>query len=69
MAYEHILVNAEDGVAILTLNRAEKLNAMNRRLDRHRAGTGGAQRGGSDGARLLRGEDPGVVGSQGDLTD
>jgi enoyl-CoA hydratase len=32
MAYEHILVDVEDGVAILTLNRPEKMNAMNRKL-------------------------------------
>ena len=32
MAYEHILVDVEDGVAILTLNRPEQLNAMNRKL-------------------------------------
>jgi len=32
MAYEHILVDREDGVGILTLNRPEVLNAMNRAL-------------------------------------
>ena len=30
--YEHILVDVEDGVAIVTLNRPESLNAMNRKL-------------------------------------
>ena len=34
MTYEHILANVEDGVAILTLNRPESLNAMNRKLVR-----------------------------------
>ena len=32
MNYEHILVDVEDGVAIVTLNRPEQLNAMNRKL-------------------------------------
>jgi enoyl-CoA hydratase/carnithine racemase len=34
MSYEHILVEAEDGVGIITLNRPDKLNAMNRQLSR-----------------------------------
>ncbi len=32
MSYEHILVDIEDGVGIVTLNRPDKLNAMNRQL-------------------------------------
>jgi enoyl-CoA hydratase len=32
--YEHILVEVEDGVAIVTLNRPDKMNAMNRKLNR-----------------------------------
>ncbi|HET6606321.1 MAG TPA: enoyl-CoA hydratase/isomerase family protein [Rhodopila sp.] len=32
MSYEHILVEQEDGVGIVTLNRPEVLNAMNRAL-------------------------------------
>lgn len=32
MSYEHILLNREDGVGIITLNRPDVLNAMNRRL-------------------------------------
>ena len=32
MAYETILTEVEDGVGIVTLNRPESLNAMNRQL-------------------------------------
>jgi enoyl-CoA hydratase len=32
MTYEHILLDREDGVGIVTLNRPDVLNAMNRRL-------------------------------------
>jgi len=32
MAHEHILVESEDGVGIITLNRPDVLNAMNRKL-------------------------------------
>ncbi|MGH7116604.1 MAG: enoyl-CoA hydratase/isomerase family protein, partial [Stellaceae bacterium] len=32
MSYEHILVDLEDGVGVVTLNRPDKLNAMNRKL-------------------------------------
>jgi enoyl-CoA hydratase len=32
MAHEHILVDIEDGVGIVTLNRPDVLNAMNRKL-------------------------------------
>jgi hypothetical protein len=32
MTYEHILIDAEEGVGIVILNRPDKLNAMNRQL-------------------------------------
>jgi enoyl-CoA hydratase len=32
MTYEHILVDVEDAVAVVTLNRPDSLNAMNRKL-------------------------------------
>ena len=32
MTYEHILLDREDGVGLITLNRPEKFNAMNRQL-------------------------------------
>jgi len=38
MTYETILVEAEDGVGIVTLNRPDKLNAMNRLLTRELSG-------------------------------
>jgi hypothetical protein len=34
MVYEHMLVDVDDGVATLTLNRPAQLNAMNRTLGR-----------------------------------
>src|SRR5215212_3729936 len=33
MTYEHILVDVEEGVAVLTMNRPDQLNAMNRKLN------------------------------------
>jgi len=39
MTHEHILLDREDGVAIVTLNRPEVLNAMNRKLMRELADT------------------------------
>ena len=32
VTYEHILLDREDGVGIVTLNRPDVLNAMNRKL-------------------------------------
>jgi len=32
MSYEHILLDIEDGVGLITLNRPDSLNAMNRKL-------------------------------------
>ena len=34
MSYEYILYDVEDGVAVITMNRPESLNAMNRALNR-----------------------------------
>jgi enoyl-CoA hydratase/carnithine racemase len=34
MTYEHILIDAEGGVGMVTLNRPDKLNAMNHQLSR-----------------------------------
>ena len=45
MAYEHILVETEDGVGIVTLNRPESLNAMNRKLSQRAARRGQDVRG------------------------
>ncbi|HWO87109.1 MAG TPA: hypothetical protein VNN75_11560, partial [Stellaceae bacterium] len=51
MSYEHILIDAEDGVGIVTLNRPDKLNAMNRQLSSE-LHDGGETDGGRRGDRL-----------------
>ena len=43
--YEHILLEIEDGVAVITMNRPDVLNAMNRKLcgELHRDHRGGGE--------------------------
>jgi hypothetical protein len=59
MSYEHILVDAEEGVGIVTLNRPDKLNAMNRQLssELHDAADAGGCKSGSQETRRWREED------------